>query len=312
MHKALRVPARRCLTMRAALLALLAGLLLAACGQRTAPAPAPADTPAAEEKLTPILAASELTVGPNRLPIGVLRNGTPLNDTDLTLHLRFFYLDGGAKEEVRSEADAVYRGEGLPWALYVAYVDLDQPGAWAAEVQIPRDAGPPQVSRMRLDVQTQSATPSVGSPAIPSRNQTIHDVPDLAQLTSDGQPDPDLYQLSIADAIAAGKPFLVTFSTPGYCKTAVCAPNLQVIKQVKTEFADQVNFLHVEVYPYPFGDSFQQQRLVPAMSEWRLRTEPWTFLVDAQGIIQAKYEGGLTFAELEPALRRLAAGEPVS
>jgi hypothetical protein len=47
------------------------------------------------------------------------------------------------------------------------------------------------------------------------------------------------------------------------------------------------------------------------MTEWNLESEPWTFLVDAQGIIQAKYEGGLTFVELEPALKQLAVGRPV-
>jgi hypothetical protein len=33
--------------------------------------------------------------------------------------------------------------------------------------------------------------------------------------------------------------------------------------------------------------------------------------VDGEGVIQAKYEGGVTFAELEPALAQLAAGQPV-
>jgi hypothetical protein len=47
------------------------------------------------------------------------------------------------------------------------------------------------------------------------------------------------------------------------------------------------------------------------MQEWNLRTEPWTYLVDSSGVIQARYEGGLTFAELEPALAQLAAGQPV-
>jgi hypothetical protein len=48
------------------------------------------------------------------------------------------------------------------------------------------------------------------------------------------------------------------------------------------------------------------------MGEWGLRTEPWTFLVDGAGVIQARYEGGITFAELEPALEQLAAGEPIT
>jgi len=60
------------------------------------------------------------------------------------------------------------------------------------------------------------------------------------------------------------------------------------------------------VYPYPFGESAKQERMVPTMHEWQLLTEPWAFLVDANGVIQAKYEGGLTIDELSLALKQLA------
>lgn len=290
--------------LRSALLLVL--LALAACG-----APAATPTPAVAP-IVPVLAASELTTGLNRLPFGLLQGGTPLNDPGLSLNVRFFYLDGADKETPRAEATAVYRGEGLPVGLYVAYATFDQPGAWTAEISIPHAGGAPERRSIRLDVLAQPRAPAVGSPAIPSRTLTAGDQPDLAQITSDPRPDPELYQLSVADALAAGKPFLVAFSTPGYCQTAVCAPNLQVIKQLKAQYQADVNFIHVEVYPYPFGDSFQQQLRVPAMDEWRLITEPWTFLVDAGGTIVARYEGGITLAELQPALAQLAAGQPVN
>ncbi|MCG8350633.1 MAG: thioredoxin fold domain-containing protein [Chloroflexales bacterium] len=298
----------------------LIGLIFAGCGRVAGPnAAAPADetnsgssSTSADETFIPILAASELSVGVNRLPLGILRNGAPLNDPDLTLHLRYSYLDGTDQTAVQGETDAVYRGEGLPVGLYVAYATLDKPGGWSLEVEIPRPDGESQTKRIRLDVIEQSRIPNVGSPAIPSKNLTINDVPDIGQISTDTRPDPDLYKLNVADAIAANKPFLVAFSTPGYCRTAVCGPNLQVIKQLKDDFQGQVNFIHVEVYPYPFSESVQQQRHVPAMSAWNLVTEPWTFLVDGNGIIQARYEGGITFTELEPALRQLAAGEPVT
>lgn len=286
----------------------LLGLALSGCGQ-IAPAAQPTSAPTGER--TPVLAFSELAVGPNRLALGVLEGGTPMNDPELALGMRLFYLDGPEKDKVLSETTAVYRGEGLPFGLYVGYATFDQPGAYGLEISVPRAGQEPQISRLRLDVLAQSRTPMIGSAAIASDSLTAADVPDLAQLTSDPAPDPDLYQLSVADALAAKQPFLVAFSTPGYCETAVCSPNLFVIKQLKDQLKGQVNFLHVEVYPYPFGESFQAQRRVPAMSEWKLRTEPWTFLVDGNGVIQAKYEGGVTFAELEPALAQLAAGEPV-
>jgi len=289
--------------------ALLLALALSACGQGAAPA-SPTTPPAAER--IPVLAVSELAVGPNRLPFGVLQSGTPVNDPQLSLGLRFFFLDGAEPARVQSETTATYHGEGLPFGLYVGYATFDRPGAWGVEISVPQEGGEPTLTRMRLDVLEQPAAPAVGARAVPSRNLTARDVPDLNRLTSDATPDPDFYQLTVVEALAAGKPFVVTFSTPGYCQTAVCAPNMQVLKRLKPMFQDRVNFIHIEVYPYPFGESFQAQRYVPQMAEWGLRTEPWTFLVDANGIIQARYEGGITFAELEPALTQLAAGQPVT
>ncbi|MCU0490039.1 MAG: thioredoxin family protein [Chloroflexaceae bacterium] len=288
--------------------ALLLSFGLAACGQAV---PAAAPTPA-ETKLLPVVATSELVVGQNRIPIGILRNGTPLNDPNLTLKLRFFPMSGNEQGQMDGEYEAVYRAQGLPAGLYVAYPTFKQAGTWAMEVEIPQPGGPAQTSRQRIEVLEKPRAPGVGSQAIASKTLTARDMPDLKQLTSDTQPDPDFYQLSIADAMAAGKPFVVGFITPGFCQTAVCGPSIQVLKRLKEQHKGQINFIHVEVYPYPFGESFQAQRRVPAMDEWNLRTEPWFFLVDANGTIQARYEGGITYDELEPALKQLAAGEPVT
>jgi hypothetical protein len=306
----------RTLRSGAALLAAL--LLLVSCGRPAATNPTPGATPgatsgttAASEPLAPVLAISELDVGPNRIAVGIMQNGTPLNEPDWKLGLRFFYLDGSEDTKVQSETTAVYRGENLPFGLYVGYANFDRPGNWSVEISVPQ-GGAPQVFTMRLEVQATPRVPAIGQAALPSKSLTVHDNPKLSEITSDANPDPDFYQLSIADAIAAKKPFVIGFLTPGYCQTAVCLPNLIVLKKLKEKFKDKVNFIHVEVYPYPFGDSFKQQKRVQTMVEWNLLTEPWTFLVDAKGIIQYRYEGGITFAEMEPALAQLAAGQPVT
>jgi hypothetical protein len=36
---------------------------------------------------------------------------------------------------------------------------------------------------------------------------------------------------------------------------------------------------------------------------WALPTEPWVFVVNAQGVITAKFEGAVTQGELEAAAR---------
>lgn len=292
-------------------------LMLTACGQPAASVPPPpspttvSTATLAGPVIVPVLAVSELDIGPNRIALGILQDGTPINDPKLELGLRFFYLDGDIDTQVQSESSAVYRGEGLPFGLYVGYATFDQPGDWNVEISVP-SSPEAQVYTMRLTVNATPHIPSIGQAAVPSQNLTIRDNPNLNEISSDPQPDADFYQMTIAEALAAKKPFVVGFLTPSYCQTAVCGPNMAVMKALKTEFHDQVNFIHVEVYPYPFNEAYAQQRLVEAMNEWNLRTEPWTFLIDANGIIQYRYEGGITFAEMQAALTQLAAGEPVT
>ena len=44
---------------------------------------------------------------------------------------------------------------------------------------------------------------------------------------------------------------------------------------------------------------------VATMQEWGLQSEPWLFLVDKEGKIASRYEGGITMQELEPAVVQL-------
>lgn len=288
--------------LRRALLPLLA--LLAACstGPAGSATTSTADMPVGAT-MQLVIAASELVVGANRFPVGLVVRGTPSNDQSTGIRLNFRPVQDPAVAPV--EAEAAYRGQGLPVGIYVANVSFPTPGDWTVTALVKSGGQETFLSPMRFSVLEQGTTPAVGSPAIASQSKTLKDVPDIKQLTSDTEPDPELYQLSVADAIAAKKPFLVAFSTPGYCKTAMCGPNIKVVKQLKGEFHDKMNFIHVEVYPYPFSESVEAGKLVDTMGEWHLETEPWAFVVDASGVIVAKYEGGITLAELEPELKKV-------
>ena len=41
------------------------------------------------------------------------------------------------------------------------------------------------------------------------------------------------------------------------------------------------------------------------MKEWKLQTEPWTFLVGADGRIAERFEGAVSVRELEEAIEAL-------
>ena len=70
----------------------------------------------------------------------------------------------------------------------------------------------------------------------------------MAALSTDDEPVIFFYETSVADALAAGDPFLLIFSTPAFCRTATCGPALDIVKTVAPEFQERVTFIHVEPY----------------------------------------------------------------
>ncbi|MDP9312586.1 MAG: thioredoxin family protein [Chloroflexota bacterium] len=254
------------------------------------------------QALQPVLATSELVVGPNRLALGLLENNVPIKDAAQTkVHVRYYKLNGNQATLV-AEEEARYFGEGLgDRGTFIVNPAFDTAGTWGLEVVAERPGQSATNHRMSLDVQAKGNAVVVGAPAPQSKTPTERDVADLQQITSDSEPDARLYRMSVAEAVTSGKPSLILFATPGYCQTAVCGPGVDVLSKLVDTFGDKINPVHVEVYQLPYDAGKQ----VPAMAEWGLRTEPWLFLVDKDGKIVNRYEGGITFDELEPAVAKL-------
>jgi hypothetical protein len=124
----------------------------------------------------------------------------------------------------------------------------------------------------------------------------------LRQIDSSDPPDPRLHQVRIADAIAQGKPQVIVFASPRLCTTRLCGPVVDVVRTLIPLYGDRVVFTHEEIWQDAAG-----QQLSPTVVEWRLQSEPWIFVVDGQGIVQARFEGLTTERELEAAVKRLLA-----
>ena len=75
-----------------------------------------------------------------------------------------------------------------------------------------------------------------------------------------------------------------------------------VMDPLATSYGDRAVFIHIE--PYVLLDLRQDniQNTVPAMTEWRLSTEPWVFVVDGHGRIAGKFEGIIAADEVESIL----------
>lgn len=152
---------------------------------------------------------------------------------------------------------------------------------------------------------------TVGALAPHTDNPVIGD-PGVAPMSIDSRaaggaaiPDAALHTTSIADALDAGHPALVVFSTPVYCVSRFCGPVTDLVAELAAKYGDRADFIHVEIY-----QDFEAGKINQAAIDW-LRPangdirEPWTFLIGADGRIAASWDTVVTRGEIEPLLEAL-------
>jgi hypothetical protein len=272
-----------------------------ACSSSVTPTP----PPGGPGGVSVIIVTTDLAVGTNRVVFGLVDlDGMAVRSKEA--QVRAIYLPPAqAVGEVKAAATARFtRWPVGEQGVFATRLEFDRAGFWGLEVTVARADGTSVVARGAFEVKQVSATPAIGAAAPRSVNLTARDVPDLSALTSANPPDPDLYRLSIAEALDSGKPLVVVFATPAFCVSATCGPQVEVISAVKERHREQANFIHVEVFanPQEIKGGRPAGGFVPAVAEWGLPTEPWTFIVDKEGKVRAKFEQFTTEEEIEAAL----------
>jgi len=297
---------------------LFAGLVLAGCGssgRSSAPfCPGSAsDIPAPDGKTlqdlagsTPIAVVpgtSDYVTGRNRVsflivdqqsraittPVACVWVATALKASPFArtlAHLEHVGIPGGAQGPVPT--------------IYVANVDLPKPGKYWL-LAVPMGKKPPGALANLVVPAVPTGAPRVGDRAIPSQTPTLTSTGGkLSLLSTATHPDPRLYRISVAQALAKHVPFVVTFATPKFCTSRTCGPVVDMVDAVSRRLAKTpVRFIHVEIY----------KRNDPALGfnawvkQWKLPTEPWTFVVDRHGVIRARLEGAFSADELERTIR---------
>ncbi len=190
------------------------------------------------------------------------------------------------------EADATH--------IYVANLRLPKAGKYWLLAEPVGGADPVQAVG-NVVVSKSDAAPDVGDPAVASDTPTLASSGGKAtSITTRTPPDESLLEHSVADSLAAKTPFVVTFATPKFCSSRTCGPVVDVVEEVQGRLEGEgVRFIHVEV----FEGNDPARGFNRWMKEWNLPTEPWTFLVGADGKIVERFEGTVSVAELERAVR---------
>jgi hypothetical protein len=184
--------------------------------------------------------------------------------------------------------------------VYVARLRLPRAGKHVLVAE--PVGGRPIQGALDLEVAEEPKAPAVGAKAFPSRTPTVSSTDgDLAELTTRTPPDVALLRDSVAGSLADRAPFVLAFATPKFCTSRTCGPVVDVVDHVRKRLGPSpVRFIHVEIY-----EDNQPPETNRWVKEWKLPTEPWVFLVGRDGKIKARFEGSVSAAELEAAVRRL-------
>jgi hypothetical protein len=194
---------------------------------------------------------------------------------------------------------------------YVTEMSFDRAGQWQLEAKLTEGDTVLASATMPVLVRETSYTPAVGSTPPLTVNKTLGDAEDLSDITGWIRADPELYQLTIPEALASGKPLLVVMSSPGFCTSPTCGPQVDTVAELKQIYKGQANFIHVEVYdnPQEIQESLDQGRYSQVVKDWGLTgiegylNESWVFIIDSSGRIVSKYEGYSSIEELERGLQ---------
>lgn len=313
-------------------LLLLTLALLAGCGgsgdSSSRPAPSAAEFPAAKGKTVASLlkssgakptnlviapAAQAFTVGENRYPFGVFtKSREQVTDADVALY--FAKSEGGPVQgpypaQVSSlEVKPAYRSQlndpDAAQAVYVVpKVDFDKRGPWVA-IALLKSKNGLEASRVPTPVVEQySGIPERGEKAPLIHTPTAADVGgDLAKIDTRIPPD-QMHEVDFAEVVGK-EPIVLVFATPALCQSRVCGPVVDVAQQVADEYKGKADFIHMEVY----NENNPNEGIRPQLEAYDLPTEPWTFLVDRNGVVRDRIEGAYGVAELERAMRTILPG----
>lgn len=201
-----------------------------------------------------------------------------------------------------AETEPVWQGPAENFSDYevpywIAYPTIPSAGFWGVTAEILLADGRSVTSQFTIDAKAVNEAISAGEMAPLSQNRTLATEPDINKLSSGNEPDPAFYQLTVAEAVASGKPTVVGFITPGLCESKWCAPVLNSVATVRAQVGDAANFIHIEVY-----EDFQTLTYVPEMAEWGLQSEPYIFVLDGSGQVTTSLAGPVSPRELAQAL----------
>ena len=258
------------------------------------------------DELNVILATTVLNEGPQRVAFLLTTQTGLVKDTEVTI-TPVYVPDNAAGDTVSTRFNEWPYGTR---GTFATEVEFDRPGQWRLDITA-EGADATGWGVHELEVTEGSPVPAIGAAAPLSDNKTLPGFGDLALVTTDYSPDESLYQLSVREAVENTLPSVIVFASPAFCTSPTCGPQVDTVSELREAYDGQANFIHVEVYDNPdeIQGDLDRAEIAPTVDEWGLTdiehwfNESWTFVLDSDGLVQARFEGFATLTELEESLQ---------
>ena len=192
-----------------------------------------------------------------------------------------------------------------PQGINAAQLRFDRAGVWQMLVEV-ESRGSRLVGTSAIQVKPRAGTSTLlpGARALASKTPTVADPRGVNPICT-RTPPCDFHKVSLAQAIASGKPTAFIVATPKFCMSRTCGPNLEELIAVSREVGNRAHFVHAEVYRSDKAEDIQRQAVSPTYAEWKMHSEPWLFLIGRDGTIASRFEGPIVASTIRTAFELL-------
>ena len=181
---------------------------------------------------------------------------------------------------------------------YAFRVPIETPGIYYLLVE----GGPEGGAAFQVMTSGSVAVPGAGDAMAPFDTPTTDDPRGVDPICT-RTPDPcPFHDVTLTEALLAGKPVAYLIGTPAFCQTGTCAPALDSMIDVQDRFGDTFTWVHAEVYTDNTATT-----PTDAVGSAGLSFEPALFVIGADGNVIERLDALWDESELVEVLERASA-----
>jgi len=224
--------------------------------------------------------------GPTRLPISLSTGSAQIiSDGPTTLGAQVTDLDGNP---IGDRITAIRR-DVAPGPYYDFRPVMEEIGFYLLRVE----GGPVEGATFQITDPAMVEVPLPGQEMPPFDTPTFDGSAGVDPICTREPESCPFHEVTLTEALTAGKPVVYLIGTPAFCSTGTCTPALESLIDAQAEFGDLFTFVHAEVYTDDTATT-----IAPAVDAASLTYEPALFVTDANGVVVERLDAVWDATEL--------------